>query len=58
LDPETSALNFSFAAYIISYFVIVNWTLLQVATPDRARRRTEDSNRLVASLKNENCAAM
>ncbi len=27
----TGELNYSFAAYIISYFVVVNWTLLQVA---------------------------
>ena len=31
--PKISAtgdLNYSFALYIISYFVVVNWTLLQV----------------------------
>jgi hypothetical protein len=27
----TGELNYSFAIYIISYFVVVNWTLLQVA---------------------------
>ncbi len=26
---ENGTLNYSFAAYIISYFVVVNWTLLQ-----------------------------